>query len=117
MRSGLIDLVQRTYLIEGHIVHVGASIGIAFAPQHGTRSKDLLRRSDLALYAAKQTGRGTYRFFTPELEVRAEDRRKNEADLRKALALRQMVMLYQPQSNLDTGRVAEIKAQLCWRHP
>ena len=113
----LIDLVQRTYLIEGHIVHVGASVGIASAPQHGTASKDLLRRSDLALYAAKHAGRGTYRFFTPELEVMAEDRRNTEADLRKALALRQMVMFYQPQLNLDTGRMAEIKAQMCWRHP
>ncbi|MGI4755305.1 MAG: putative bifunctional diguanylate cyclase/phosphodiesterase [Janthinobacterium lividum] len=113
----LIDLVQRTYLIEGHVIHVGASIGIAIAPQDGLSCKELLRRSDLALYAAKSAGRGTSRFFTTELEDAANHRRANEMALRKALVLRQMTLFYQPQRNVETGRVASVKVQLSWKHP
>jgi diguanylate cyclase (GGDEF)-like protein len=113
----LVDLVQRTYLIEGHVVHVGSSIGIALAPEHGSTSKELLRRADLALYDAKAAGRGTFRYFTPELETRAQDRHALETDIRKALVLRQLVLFYQPQLNVETGQVTGLEALLRWKHP
>lgn len=113
----LIDLVQRTYLIEGHVVHVGTSIGIALAPQDGVSAKELLRRADLALYESKNQGRGTFTFFAPEFESKALSRRTLEMELRKAIVLRQLVVFYQPQVSVETGQVTGFEALLRWRHP
>jgi diguanylate cyclase (GGDEF)-like protein len=113
----LIDLVQRTYLIEGHVVHVGTSIGIAFSPQHGVSTKELLRRADLALYESKNRGRGAFHFFTPELELVALSRRSLETELRKAIVLRQLTIFYQPQVSVETEEVTGFEALLRWRHP
>lgn len=113
----LIDLVQRTYLIEGHVVHVGTSIGIALAPQHGRTARELLRRADLALYESKNCGRGAFHFFQQEFETKALSRRELEMQLRKAIVLRQFAMFYQPQVSVETGAVTGFEALLRWRHP
>ena len=112
-----IDLVQRTYLIEGHVVHVGASIGIALAPKDGTTRKQLLKRADLALYESKASGRGLFNFFASAMEDKAERRRALETDLRKALVLRQFEMHYQPQIDAGTRKITGLEALLRWRHP
>jgi diguanylate cyclase (GGDEF)-like protein len=113
----LIELVQRTYLIEGHVVHVGTSIGIALCPEHGVSAKELLRRADLALYESKNRGRGAFTFFVPEFEYKALNRRGLETDLRKAIVLRQLAVFYQPQVSVETGGVIGFEALLRWRHP
>ncbi len=113
----LIDLIQRTYLIEGHVVHVGASLGIALCPEHGTSAKQLLRRADLALYESKNRGRGTFTFFVEEFETKALSRRTLEMELRKAIVLRQLAVFYQPQVSVETGNVTGFEALLRWRHP
>lgn len=113
----LIDLVQRTYLIEGHVVHVGTSIGIALSPEHGDSAKELLRRADLALYDSKNRGRGAFTFFNPELESKAMSRRALEMELRKAIVLRQLAVFYQPQVSVEKGEVTGFEALLRWRHP
>ena len=113
----LIDLVQRTYLIDGHVVHVGTSIGIALAPQHGQSVRELLRRADLALYESKNCGRGAFHFFDAAFESKALSRRELEMQLRKAIVLRQLAMFYQPQVSVETGNVTGFEALLRWRHP
>ena len=113
----LIDLVQRTYLIEGHIVHVGTSIGIALCPEHGVTPKELLRRADLALYESKNRGRGAFTIFVPEFESKALNRRTLEMELRKAIVLRQLTVFYQPQVSVETGEITGFEALLRWRHP
>ena len=113
----LIDLIQRTYLIEGHVVHVGASLGIALCPEHGLSAKELLRRADLALYDSKNRGRGAFTFFVEEFEARALSRRTLETELRKAIVLRQLAVFYQPQVSVETGEVTGFEALLRWRHP
>lgn len=113
----LVDLVQRTYLIDGHVVHVGTSIGIALAPEHGSTVKDLLLRADLALYESKNGGRGTFNFFRHELELKALSRRTMEMQLRKAIVLRQLSVFYQPQVSVETGEITGFEALLRWRHP
>ena len=113
----LIDLVQRPCLIEGHIINVGLSIGIATAPQDGEFRHALLRSADLALYHSKNAGRGVFTFFTPEMAERAEQRRALELDLRKALVLRQLELHYQPQIDAELQRVTGMEALLRWRHP
>ncbi len=95
------DVVGRPYLVDGHLVNVGASIGIAVFPEDGADRAELLRNADLALYDAKAMGRSTHSFFRPEMDARAVARRSIEIDLRKALALRQFELHYQPQIDLE----------------
>ncbi|MBC7924069.1 MAG: GGDEF and EAL domain-containing protein [Bryobacteraceae bacterium] len=113
----ILDLAQRTYLIDGQLANVGTSIGIAQSPGDGADGQTLVRNADLALYQAKETGRGAYLFFDPSMERRALDRRTSELELRKALALRQLEVHYQPQVNTVTGRLVGFEALLRWRHP
>lgn len=113
----ILDLVQRTYMIEGQLVNVGTSIGIAQSPENGTDCKTLLRNADLALYQAKAQGRATFQFFDVSMEKRAQDRRANELELRKALALRQLELFYQPQVDTPNERLVGFEALIRWRHP
>ena len=117
----LVDLVGRAYLVEGHLVNVGASVGIAVLGGDGGGGRAdpdrALREADLALYRAKAEGRGTFRLFEPGMGARAQARRALELDLRRALALRELELHYQPQTNLATGRISGLEALLRWRHP
>ena len=113
----LIELVERTYLIDGHVVHVGTSIGIALVPEHGLEAREVLRRADLALYESKEQGRGAFHLFRQEFELRALSRRDLEGQLRKAIVLRQLTMFYQPQVSVETGTITGFEALLRWRHP
>ena len=113
----ILDLVQRTYMIEGQLVNVGTSIGIAQSPSDGTDCKMLLKNADLALYQAKDSGRASFRFFDLSMEKRAMERRTNELELRKALAMRQLELFYQPQVDTPSQRLVGFEALIRWRHP
>jgi diguanylate cyclase (GGDEF)-like protein len=113
----LIDLLQRPYLIDGHIINIGASAGIASAPEDGTTRDQLLRSADLALYHSKATGRGTFTFFAPFLQERAQERRAMEFALRKALILKQFELHYQPQIDVEKQTIIGLEALLRWKHP
>ncbi|MDP9170958.1 MAG: GGDEF and EAL domain-containing protein [Acidobacteriota bacterium] len=113
----ILDLVQRTYLIEGQLVNIGTSIGISQSFGEEVDGKDLLRDADLALYQSKQAGRGTFHFFESSMADRAKERRTNELELRKALALRQLEVFYQPQVDAAGRRLIGFEALLRWRHP
>jgi diguanylate cyclase (GGDEF)-like protein len=117
LAARIVDVVGRPYLIDGHLVNIGASVGVAISPHDGCEHDQLLRSADLALYAAKQAGRNTHRFFEPALDARALARRAMEIDLRKALALREFELHYQPQIDLDLGSIVGFEALLRWRHP
>ena len=113
----ILDLVQRTYMIGGQLVNVGTSIGIAQSPDDGADCKTLLKNADLALYHSKALGRATFQFFDPSMEKRAQDRRASELELRKALALRQLELFYQPQVTTPNDRLVGFEALIRWRHP
>jgi len=117
----LVDLVGRAYLIDGHLVNIGASVGIATReagdPAGEGDGDQLLRRADLALYRAKAAGRGCYRFFSTDMEQEAQARRQLEMDMRRAVALRQFVLEYQPQFTLAGRRLRGFEALLRWNHP
>jgi diguanylate cyclase (GGDEF)-like protein len=117
LATRIVDVLGRPYLIDGHLVNIGASVGVALAPRDGREHSQLLRSADLALYQAKKAGRGTFSVFEPELDVRALAKRSLEIDLRKALALREFELYYQPQIDLDTDQVVGFEALLRWRHP
>jgi len=113
----IVDRLGRPYLVSGHLVNIGASIGIALSPRDGQGYDPLLRDADLALYQAKNAGRGRFSFFQPAMQARASARRLLEIDLRKGLALKQFELYYQPQVDLDTDTVFGFEALLRWRHP
>ncbi len=117
LAARIVDLIQRPYLIEGQVVNIGVSIGIAVAPGDGVSRDELLKSADLALYASKSAGRGTFHFFQPAMQERAQQRRSLELDLRKALLLRQFELQYQPQIDVETGLVTNFEGLLRWRHP
>lgn len=113
----IVELMKRPFLLRGHVVNIGASVGIALAPHDASDADTLLIQADLALYQAKANGRGTFSFFRPELQERAQARRTLEQELRKALMLRQYELYYQPQFDVDTGKLSGFEALLRWKHP
>ena len=113
----IVDMLSRPYLIEGQLVIVGASVGLAAGGDDGTDSVQLLAHADLALFHAKETGRGTCRFYAAEMNTRALARRSLESELRKAVALQQFELHYQPQIGLEENRLEGFEALVRWRHP
>jgi diguanylate cyclase (GGDEF)-like protein len=113
----IIACLAAPFDIEGQTVSVGASIGIAVAPQHGMRAKDLLKRADLALYRAKARGRRCFTVFDAGLENEAESRRTLELELRRALAGDELTLHYQPLVDLRSGRRCGAEALVRWQHP
>jgi diguanylate cyclase (GGDEF)-like protein len=103
--------------IDGHRIDIGASIGIAMAPMDGIDADQLLKKADMALYAAKNGGGGDHRFFALEMEEAAQERRALELDLREALTSDQFDLYFQPLVDLRNGRVTTCEALLRWRHP
>jgi predicted signal transduction protein with EAL and GGDEF domain len=110
------EALRAPYNLEGHTVIVDTSIGIALAPIDGTEPDELLKAADMALYGAKADGRGTYRFFEPEMNTRMKARRELEMDMRKALVAKEFELHYQPLVNLQTNEVSAFEALLRWNH-
>jgi len=123
-RSDLISLIERVhtairvpYECAGHHLNADASIGIAMSPCDGSELEGLLRNADLALYAAKGSGRRTYRFFEPEMKVRAQKRHDMEMEIRNALFHQEFEVHYQPFIDVKTRKVLGCEALVRWRHP
>jgi diguanylate cyclase (GGDEF)-like protein len=100
-----------------HQVTTGTSIGIAIAPDDGDDSEKILKSADLALYSAKNGGRGTFRFFEPELDQRMHARRNLERDMRSALVNDEFELHYQPFVDVKSGEISGCEALLRWHHP
>jgi predicted signal transduction protein with EAL and GGDEF domain len=113
----LIEQVSRPYKIEGHEIRIGTSLGIAVALPGKTLAESLIKDADVALYAAKRDGRGTFRFFAQEMHARSTERQMLELDLREALAADQLKLLYQPIVDSVSEEVVAFEALLRWQHP
>ncbi len=113
----IIDALSQPYTIDGQRVVIGASIGIALAPDDGVTSEALIRNADLALYAAKDGGRGRYHFYAADLHSDAEERRQMEQDLRDAIASGGLELYYQPVIQTAAERITGFEALLRWTHP
>ena len=113
----LVEIIGRPPPLESQSIHIGVSIGIAVAPDHGLDADELMKCADLALYQAKAKGRGAYQLFEPEMEEQARSRHALEHDLRGALENREFHLVFQPQVQLDTSELTGFEALLRWKHP
>ncbi len=113
----IIGAVERPISIGDRCVDVGASIGIALCPQDGTDPETLLRAADMAMYRAKEEGRGTHRFFQRSMEDALRARLALEADVRSAVANEEIEPHYQPLMLLAEKRLVGFEILARWHHP
>jgi diguanylate cyclase (GGDEF)-like protein len=109
--------MEAPFDVEGQSVRLGLSVGIAIPPGHGTNATDLMRRADLALYRAKKSGRAGTVIFDAPLEEGLMGTYELERDLQEAVDNQELSLVFQPEVNLNTGRVVALEALLRWTHP
>jgi diguanylate cyclase (GGDEF)-like protein len=117
MAERMVKAIGRPFDLGGQQTMIGTSVGIALHPGDGEEGEDLVRAADTALYRAKEAGRGTFRFFEAEMDVRLQERRLLERDLRQALAEEQLRVHYQPLADCGGGKIVGFEALLRWTHP
>ncbi|MBS0293222.1 MAG: EAL domain-containing protein [Proteobacteria bacterium] len=113
----LIERMQAAYLIDGTRLSVSPSIGISIFPDDGFGPDELLRRADAAMQQAKEGGRGTRLFYTPDMEGQPAEVLQQEHLLREAVFQEALELHYQPQVQLASGRLMGFEALVRWRHP
>ena len=117
LADAIIATLSQPYMIEETQVVIGASIGISLCPNDGATADALVRNADLALYAAKDAGRGVHRFYSSDMHAEAQERRQMEDDLRSALADDALNLVYQPIVSAKTGQIVGFESLLRWNHP
>jgi diguanylate cyclase len=113
----LIEAIGRPIMAHSYVLTTSASIGVSVFPQDGINSVDLMKSADLAMYHAKQQGRGNWQYFSAELNDRITARHQLERDLRLALERNELQLHYQPELEVATGRLVGVEALLRWIHP
>lgn len=109
--------LKKPFDIFGRKLHITASIGISLYPEDGKDVGNLTKNADAAMYQAKESGRDNYRFYTSELTQSAFERLLMETELRTALKERQLLLYYQPQFSILSGKMIGTEALLRWNHP
>ncbi len=113
----IVESLARSFDLDGQEVHTGTSVGITIYPHDRGQSDQLLRNADMALYRAKEEGRGTYQLYDNQMQEEVQARRVLESDLRRALERKELRIVYQPQFDCRTGELVGAEALLRWRHP
>jgi diguanylate cyclase (GGDEF)-like protein len=111
------EAISKDAQIEGRLVTVSASMGIAIGPGDGATGDNLLKSADLALYRAKNEGKSVYHFFEPSLDEEASRRRRIEADMRQAVRDGAFELHFQPLYSLDEQRLKGFETLMRWTHP
>ncbi len=117
MANHIIAAVSAPFDIERHRASIGASVGMTVAPNDAATAEQLLKNADLAMYRAKQEGRGRSRFFVPEMQTVARAAVLLEMDLRRAVGNGELLLWYQPQVDVVSRAVVGVEALLRWRRP
>ena len=113
----IMDTVAQPLTIEGHEFFVSCSVGVSVYPPDGATPEELIKHADVAMYRAKETGRNNFQFYTSEMNERALERLRIEADLRSALERNEFMLYYQPQVDLRTREIVGVEALIRWQHP
>ncbi|UWU67369.1 EAL domain-containing protein [Bradyrhizobium sp. DASA03005] len=117
LAARIAKLVSEPFLLPGHRVEIGTSIGIAIAPDHGSDQEQLLKKADLALYRSKSAGRNCFTIYDEAMSAELEARNTLEGDLRDAIARCQLEVHYQPFVDALSGERRGFEALVRWRHP
>jgi diguanylate cyclase (GGDEF)-like protein len=115
--KAVIDRLSQPYEVDHHTLYVGASVGSAVGPRDGSTVETLMRNADLALYRSKDAGGGVHCTYEPTLHADAEERRKLEFSLRRALEQNELSLNYQPVVDAQTEQVVSFEALLRWHSP
>ncbi len=113
----IIECMNRKFEIEGHTIHIGASVGISLYPLDGDDAVDLVKKADTAMYEAKKLGRNNFQFYSSSMSAQIADRLKIENALHSALENNEFFLVYQPQVSLITGQTTGFEALLRWKNP
>ena len=113
----IIESLRQPIMVSDFEIYTGVSIGIAMHPTHGSDISTLLQNADSAMYHAKEQGKNTYSFFNDDLQIKAAIQLQIESGLPRAIAENELVLHYQPQVELDSGRVVGLEALVRWQHP
>ena len=111
------EVISAPFELGGFELRMNASIGISLSQQHGSTSEDLLKAADAAMYRAKRAGGGSYQFFSAELTAHAMEQLTLKNALRHPDLPDQLVLHYQPQVELKSGRIVGVEALVRWQHP
>ncbi|MNI02145.1 Cyclic di-GMP phosphodiesterase Gmr [compost metagenome] len=117
MAERILDAIKRPYHIDDNELYVTASIGISFAPRHGTDRSSLMKAADTAMYNAKNLGKNCLSVFDTEMDRLVVRRMELEKDMRKALAHQEFFVVYQPKCDSSTNEIVGMEALLRWQHP
>jgi diguanylate cyclase (GGDEF)-like protein len=117
LANRVLDAIRTPFAIDGYVLSVRPSVGLASAPRHGPDVETLLKNADLALYRAKTDGRDRMCLFDPALELETRARRALKAELAEAVALGQLEVHYQPILDTKSGSIVDVEALVRWRHP
>jgi len=109
--------ISEPFELHGHSIDIGASVGVAIGPDHGTAIEGLMRAADIAMYRAKNSGGGRYCLFSEELAAEHQLKVDTEAALSEAVQRGEFVLALQPQLSFATGEVSGAEALLRWNHP
>ena len=117
LAAAILAEMHRTFVIENHVINIGASIGIAAAPKDSETSGGLLKCSDLALYRSKAEGRGKSIWYAQEMQDALTRKRAIDTELRHAFLANELMVYYQPVVDSRTATIVSLEALLRWRHP
>jgi diguanylate cyclase (GGDEF)-like protein/PAS domain S-box-containing protein len=113
----ILNSLQQPFVVEGQVLEVGASIGIALYPQHGSDARTLMRRADVAMYATKQSNAGFTFHERDEPESRVPDQLSLVVEMRTAIERNEFELYYQPKRHLHSGLVTRVEVLIRWNHP
>jgi diguanylate cyclase (GGDEF)-like protein len=113
----ILEAFREVIPLEGHEIYVNTSLGIAFYPSDGKEAETLLKNADVALYQAKERGRGIYQLYNRVMNSEASEQFVLRNGLRHALDRQELLLHYQPQVDLVSGRFIGTEALLRWQHP
>jgi diguanylate cyclase (GGDEF)-like protein/PAS domain S-box-containing protein len=111
------DAMTADFVVQGHPLTIGCSLGISIFPEHGADGETLIKNADAAMYCAKDHGRDNFLFFTEDMNAQVVERLNLESSLRLALEKSELFLVYQPQMDIGTGRITGLEALLRWQHP